>query len=168
MKIKNIPTRLVPPRSRNRVARIGFTKKGKRLADLEGGRISDTTTRPTLKVYYDASCPVCRRERARYERLTRQDSSVEWWDATDHARYLEARGISLQQALLSLHVETAVGQIEDGMPAYRLLLARIPGMSPLGWLITRPLIQPLLTRYYDAWVRRRLCNDGRLERDERS
>lgn len=117
---------------------------------------------PLIKVFYDACCPVCRRERARYERLSREDANVEWWDATDNAEHLAARGIGLQQALLSLHIETAQGQILDGMPAYRLLLARIPGLAWLGWLITRPLIEPALTRVYDAWVRRRLCRDGRL------
>ncbi|WP_052384745.1 thiol-disulfide oxidoreductase DCC family protein [Cobetia amphilecti] len=117
---------------------------------------------PLIRIYYDARCPVCRRERARYERLSRQDANVEWWDATDNAEHLAARGIGLKQALLSLHVETAQGQICEGMPAYRLLLARIPGLAWLGWLITRPLIESALTRVYDAWVRRRLCRDGRL------
>ncbi len=119
-------------------------------------------SRAALKVYYDARCPVCQRERARYERLSRHDAGVEWWDATEHAERLAARGIPLQRALLSLHVETADERIYDGMPAYRLLLARLPGLAWLGWLITRPLIEPTLTRLYDAWVRRRLCRDGRL------
>jgi len=49
---------------------------------------------PLIRIYYDARCPVCRRERARYERLSRQDANVEWWDATDNAEHLAARELS--------------------------------------------------------------------------
>lgn len=115
-----------------------------------------------LKVYYDAACPICRRERRRYERLARQAHSVEWLDANSHEAVLREHGVTVQEALLSLHVEDADGQLHRGMAAYSLLMRRIPLMRPLAALISWPVIRPVLTWWYDRWVRRRLTRQGRL------
>jgi len=122
-------------------------------------------TRPAkLTVYYDAQCPVCRRDRARYERWARKAAeTVRWYDATRYADTLRAKGIDPRAALLSLHVEEeASGRIVDGIEAYVLLMRRVPRLRPLAWLINLPGLKGLLRRLYDRWVRRRLARDGRL------
>ncbi len=117
-----------------------------------------------LAVYYDAQCPVCRRDRARYERWAGAASeAVVWRDATRYAETLRAKGIDPQAALLSLHVEEeALGRIVDGIEAYVLLMRRVPRLRPLAWLINLPGLKSVLRRLYDRWVRRRLARDGRL------
>ncbi|MCW4151499.1 DUF393 domain-containing protein [Halomonas sp. 18H] len=115
-----------------------------------------------LKVYYDAACPLCRRERQRYERWAQRANSVEWLDANTHEAVLQEHGVTVQEALLSLHVEDADGQLYRGMPAYSLLMKRVPLMRPLAVLISLPVIKPALTWWYDRWVRRRLSRQGRL------
>jgi predicted DCC family thiol-disulfide oxidoreductase YuxK len=118
---------------------------------------------PVLKVYYDAVCPGCRRDRARYERWAGEAAdTVEWVDVTDHAEMLRARGVDPRAALLSLHVEDAQGQIVDGIDAYILLMQRVPRLTPVAWLIGLPGIKALLSGVYRRWVRRRLAREGRL------
>ncbi|XKE46539.1 DUF393 domain-containing protein [Halomonas organivorans] len=116
---------------------------------------------PTLKVYYDAACPVCRRERRRYERLAGREA-VEWIDVTRHADRLRERGIEPREALLSLHVEDEGGELHDGLDAYILLMRRVPLLRPLAWLIGLPGLKPALAGWYRRWVRRRLARQGRL------
>ncbi|WP_275289058.1 thiol-disulfide oxidoreductase DCC family protein [Halomonas elongata] len=115
-----------------------------------------------LKVYYDAACPLCRRERRRYERLAREAHSVEWLDVSSHETGLRERGVEPREALLSLHVEDAEGTLHRGMDAYILLMRRIPRLRPLAVLIGLPVIKPVLTWWYGHWVRRRLARQGRL------
>lgn len=115
-----------------------------------------------LKVYYDAACPLCRRERQRYESWQKAAEGVEWLDVNTHDEHLIARGVVPREALLSLHVEDAAGQFHDGIDAYVLLMRRVPRLKPLAWLIGLPLIKPVLTWIYARMVRRRLARDGRL------
>ncbi|MBB3189873.1 thiol-disulfide oxidoreductase DCC family protein [Halomonas cerina] len=117
----------------------------------------------TLKVYYDADCPICRRDRARYERWAGEAAaSVEWIDVNHHVERLRERGVDPRAALLSLHVEDAQGRIADGLDAYILLMRRVPRLRPLAWLIGLPGVKPLLAWAYRRWVRRRLARQGRL------
>lgn len=116
-----------------------------------------------LTVYYDALCPICRRDRARYERWAGAASAnVTWCDVTNHQEMLRDRGVDPRTALLSLHVEDNNGHIVDGLDAYILLLPRVTWLRPLAWLIGLPGIKGGLTWRYDRWVRRRLARDGRL------
>lgn len=116
-----------------------------------------------LKVYYDGACPVCRRDRARYERWAGEaGDAVRWCDATRHAATLREKGVSPEAALLSLHVEDDTGRIVEGIDAYILLMRRVPRLRPLAWLIGLPGLKGVLRWYYDRWVRRRLAREGRL------
>lgn len=118
---------------------------------------------PVLKVYYDGICPVCRRDRARFERWAGEAGrQVAWCDVTEHQETLRQKGIDPRAALLSLHVEEEGGHIEEGIDAYVLLMRRVPRLKPLAWLISLPGLKPLLRRWYDHWVRERLEREGRL------
>lgn len=115
-----------------------------------------------LKVYYDAACPLCRRERQRYESWQKAAEGVVWLDVNTHHAHLLERGIKPRDAILSLHLEDANGQFHDGIDAYVLLMRRVPRLRPLGWLIGLPILKPILTYIYELLVRRRLARDGRL------
>ena len=115
-----------------------------------------------LKVYYDAACPLCRRERQRYESWQKTAEEVDWLDVNTHHEHLLARGVVPRDAILSLHVEDASGQFHEGIDAYVLLMRRVPRLRLLGWLIGLPILKPILTFIYEFSVRRRLARDGRL------
>ena len=54
-------------------------------------------------------------------------------------------------------------RLRSELEAYILLLAKIPWLKPLAWLIGRPWIRPWLARLYHWRVDRRLRRSGRLE-----
>lgn len=116
----------------------------------------------SINVFYDAQCPLCRKERRRYERWSgRHAADIGWLDVSEHQQTLLEKGVDPNMALRSLHVETAQSQLIEGIDAYRLLMARIPLLTPVAWFIGLPGIKPALRKLYDIWVKRRLKKQGR-------
>lgn len=114
-----------------------------------------------INVFYDAQCPLCRKERRRYERWSGQNANgIEWLDVSEHHQALRSKGVDPDAALRSLHIEIE-GQLIEGIDAYRVLMARIPLLMPVAWFIGLPGIKPGLRALYDAWVKRRLKKQGR-------
>ena len=110
-----------------------------------------------ITVFYDGACPVCVRDRRWYEKLEGQtEASVEWLDITGRDEQLREQGIGPNQALRELHVKDSQGQVHREMAAYILLMARVPLLKPIAWLIGLPVIRPTLAWFYHRWVARRL------------
>lgn len=122
-----------------------------------------TAASDRLRVYYDGSCPGCIRDRRHYEKLAgRAADSVEWVDITGRDEELRSVGIDPDAALQELHVQDSAGRIHRELDAYILLMARVPVLKPLAWLIGLPVIRPLLARAYHRMVTRRLERTGRM------
>lgn len=120
------------------------------------------TTRNKLRVYYDGACPVCVRERRRYEQMAGVNAEqVEWLDITGREAELKSEGIEPTAALRELHVKDERGVIHRELDAYILLLSRITWLKPLAWLMGLPGLKGLLSRGYRRWVKRRLERQGR-------
>lgn len=117
----------------------------------------------TITVFYDGACPRCVRDRANYERLAGQGArAVEWYDISGRDEELQAQGIDPLAALRELHVRDPDGVVHRELDAYILLMARVPLLKPLAWLIALPGLRQLLSRLYRALVLRRLRREGRL------
>ncbi|MEH6823463.1 MAG: DUF393 domain-containing protein [Motiliproteus sp.] len=115
-----------------------------------------------ITVYYDGACPRCVRDRNNYQRMAADSSNeVIWFDITGHDNELERLGINPQKALTELHVKTGDGQIISELDAYIVLMARVPWLRPIAWLIGLPVIRPLLARCYHWMVLKRLKQSGR-------
>ncbi len=122
-----------------------------------------TDHKAPITVYYDGACPRCRADRRAYERWAGPAAeSVVWYDITGREAELASLGIDPGTALRELHVRDAEGRIHRELEAYRLLMARVPRLKPLAWLIGLPLVKPLLSWLYRRWVLRRLHRQGRL------
>lgn len=120
------------------------------------------STTAMINVYYDAICPICRKDRRRFERWAgKRAADIAWLDVTEHQRQLREKGVSPEAALRSLHIELSDGTMIEGIDAYRLLMQRIPLLYPGAWLIGLPGIKQALRRYYDHWVKKRLQREGR-------
>lgn len=117
-----------------------------------------------ITVFYDGACPSCVRDRRTYERWVGQAGApVCWFDITGQEARLRALGIDPHRALTELHVMDEHQRIRSELDAYLLLLAKIPWLKPLAWLIGRPGIRPGLARLYHWTVDRRLRRSGRLK-----
>tara|TARA_R100001440_G_scaffold25353_1_gene41174 strand:- start:10241 stop:10612 length:372 start_codon:yes stop_codon:yes gene_type:complete len=115
-----------------------------------------------ITVFYDGACPRCRADRRRYEQWAgdRRDA-VSWFDITGQDDHLRDIGIDPDAALRELHVQDRQGKIHRELDAYILLMARVPRPKPLAWLISLPVIRPVLSWLYRTWVLRRLERTGR-------
>ncbi|WP_250656311.1 DCC1-like thiol-disulfide oxidoreductase family protein [Alkalimarinus coralli] len=114
-----------------------------------------------IRVYYDASCAGCRRDRKRYDQIAGKDK-VEWCDITGNDEQLKAQGIDPEEAVVKLHVQNTEGVITNDIEAYVLLISEIPWLKPLAWLLNLKWIKETLRYIYRRWVLRRLRKEGRL------
>ncbi|SDF92124.1 Predicted thiol-disulfide oxidoreductase YuxK, DCC family [Limimonas halophila] len=113
--------------------------------------MSDT---PAVTVYYDAACPLCRREVAWYRRLDRA-GRIAWADVGASADTLAAQGISQADAMARIHARRPDGRMISGAAVFVAIWRHLPGfklIAPVaGW---KPVLA-LLERAYVWFAERR-------------
>ncbi len=116
----------------------------------------------SLTVYFDGSCPMCRREITIYRRLP-QATAIEWVDVSQGVAL--GASLSCAQAMARFHVRDAQGRLHSGAAAFSRMWLMFPGWRWLGCLSAWPplswgveaayrLFLPLRPRL-QTWVRRR-------------
>lgn len=116
---------------------------------------------PALTVYFDASCPMCQREMAVYQRLS-SDRPIQWVDVSVPVGCGE--GLCHEAAMRRFHVRDEHGQLHSGAAAFSRLWRCFDGWRWLGWLVAVPpaswlaegayrLFLPVRPRL-QMWVRR--------------
>ncbi len=90
---------------------------------------------PELTVYFDGSCPLCRREIALYRRQ-RGAERLLWLDVSVGGHLGE--GLSCEAAMRRFHVREAQGRLLSGGAAFARLWRALPGWRVLGWLFAGP------------------------------
>lgn len=75
---------------------------------------------------------------------------------------LSELGIDPIKALTELHVKDENETILSEIDAYILLMAKVPVLQAIAWLIGLPLIRPMIAKIYHWRVNRRLYQSGRL------
>ncbi len=107
---------------------------------------------PELTVFYDGSCPLCRREIAVY---SRRDTStrIRWADVSACSPEILPKGLTRQDALARFHVQRADGSVIAGAGAFAELWAHTPGFQWLGKIARVPIIQLVLDQAYVIFLR---------------
>jgi predicted DCC family thiol-disulfide oxidoreductase YuxK len=114
------------------------------------------------KMYFDGSCPLCRREVAHYRFLDRRDR-VDWVDISREADLLSTHGIDPDAAMRRLHAIDEQGRVVSGVSAFVAVWRQLPVYRYLAWLVEQLDLVPLLDRLYvrfAAWRLRRRCGSG--------
>lgn len=118
------------------------------------------TDTPALTVYYDAACPLCRREVSWYQRLDRA-GRIAWADVAASADTLAAHGITRADALARIHARRPDGHLISGAAVFVAIWRHLPGfklIAPIaGW---RPVLA-VLERAYAWFAARRNRLTGR-------
>jgi len=104
---------------------------------------------PVLTVYFDGSCPLCRREIAFYRRL-RGAEQLHWQDVSAGAPL--GQGLSCEQAMRRFHVRDAQGRLFSGGAAFARLWRALPGWRLLGWAMAWPPMSWVLELAYRAFL----------------
>lgn len=113
-------------------------------------KASDWPAVPT--VFFVGSCPLCRREIARYRR-SRYAYRLAWVDLSSDQVTLEVNGLSRQQAMDRLHVLDAAGNWQIGSWAFAELWSHLPRYRILASLLRHTRLLPPLDRFYNVFAR---------------
>ena len=108
---------------------------------------------PSLTVFYDGACPLCRREIGLYRGL-RPKLPVCFADVADAAARLPP-GITREQLLARFHVRTGEGELLGGARAFLALWAVLPGWRWLARVGRLPGAAWVMERAYRFFLRRR-------------
>jgi predicted DCC family thiol-disulfide oxidoreductase YuxK len=120
-----------------------------------------------LTVYFDGSCPLCRREISLYRRWP-QAMAVDWVDVSLGTELDGA--LTCTQAMARFHVRDRQGRLYSGAAAFSKLWRMFPAWRCLGWLSAWPpmswcfegayrLFLPLRPRL-QQWAQRRWNGDA--------
>lgn len=121
--------------------------------------VADST--PDLTVYFDGSCPLCRREISLYQDLPSKQL-LRWVDVSTPTAL--PCGLTCALAMRRFHVRDAQGRLYSGAEAFSVLWRCFAGWRVLGWMTAVPplswlaeaayrLFLPLRPRL-QAWLRR--------------
>lgn len=106
-------------------------------------------TAPELTIYFDGSCPLCRREIAMYRDLP-ASQALQWVDVS--AGQPLGEGLSCEAAMRRFHVREANGRLLSGGAAFARLWRALPGWRVLGWVFAWPPMSWLLALAYRVFL----------------
>jgi predicted DCC family thiol-disulfide oxidoreductase YuxK len=102
-----------------------------------------------LTIYFDGSCPLCRREIALYQGLAPREP-LHWVDVS--AGQALGEGLSCEAAMRRFHVREAGGLLLGGGAAFARLWRALPRWRVLGWCFAWPPLSWLLELAYRAFL----------------
>lgn len=113
-------------------------------------------------MFYDGSCPLCRREVAHYRRLDKHNR-VLWLDISEPEAPLADYGLTRDRAMQELHVLGSDGQMYTGAAAFAKIWESLPYFRWLARVTKFPGVLKALEiayRPFARWRLRRQCAAG--------
>ena len=109
---------------------------------------------PCMTVFYDGTCPLCRREVVLYRWLDR-GRHIRWLDMSVRCETLAGESFTMAAALELLHVRESDGVLKVGFDAHLAMWDRLPGFRRLAGFVRGGLLRRASERFYLAFTRRR-------------
>lgn len=102
-------------------------------------------------VYFDNSCPLCRREVGLYRSLP-ADAPIDWQDVSSAAPE-GLHGVSQAQLMRRFHVRTETGEMLSGARAFAHVWSQLPGWRYLAILFRIPGMPWLMEGLYRLFLK---------------
>jgi predicted DCC family thiol-disulfide oxidoreductase YuxK len=112
---------------------------------------SPVNARTPVSVFFDGSCPLCRREVRMYQKIA-SSVPIHWIDVSSNLQE-NTTGRSCAQLMSRFHVRTADGVLLSGARAFIALWLVFPGWRWLGRLGSLPLMPTVLELLYRGFLR---------------
>jgi len=112
------------------------------------------TKNTPLTVYFDGSCPLCRREIGYYQKRRGADT-INWVDLTaadENSVCALGEDLTCDEALARFHVRKPDGTLADGAAGFVELWKALPAFKWLGRLVSIPPILWVAERSYDLFL----------------
>lgn len=103
-------------------------------------------------VYYDGSCPLCRREIAFY-RQRKGAEAICWVDVADTKNTNLGPDLDVAQAISRFYVRTEEGRLRSGAAGFAALWSTLPGFRWVGRIAGAPPIVWALELGYRVFLR---------------
>lgn len=116
-----------------------------------GANLTDPDHKPNITVFYDGSCPLCRREIAFYRRRGGA-SRIGWRNISGRSAQSLPAGLSRDDAMARLHAAREDGKLLSGAAAFAEIWAHTPGFGLFRRLARRPAIRWILDKAYDLFL----------------
>jgi predicted DCC family thiol-disulfide oxidoreductase YuxK len=110
--------------------------------------MTENNTHTELTVFYDGSCPICRREIGYYQGRDGA-SKIDWVDITQSDADMVCEGLSRDDAMARFSVRAGDGSVIRGAGGFIELWKTLPAFSLLGRVLSIPPLTWLLDRVYD-------------------
>ncbi|MBZ1351972.1 DUF393 domain-containing protein [Alcaligenaceae bacterium LF4-65] len=105
-----------------------------------------------VTVYYDGSCPLCRKEIAVYQR-SRGAANIEWTDVSSAEQACLGEGLTCQLAMARFHVRDRQDNLCSGALAFVKLWLELPEWRRLGRLCSNKPTLWCLERLYVGFLK---------------
>ena len=115
-----------------------------------------------VTVYFDGSCPLCRREIGFYKNSTGADQIL-WQDVSQTSDGQIAQDLNCQQAMARFHVRAADGALKSGAAAFVELWLNLKYWRWFGALFAHPPGIWLLEKCYVGFLRIRPAIQRRIK-----
>lgn len=103
-----------------------------------------------VEVYFDGSCPMCRREIAVYQNI-KPDQPIDWVDVSKPETPLPI-GQTKEQLMARFHTRTAQGEMLSGAAAFVHVWAQLPGWRVLAGLAKVPGMLWVMEKAYNGFL----------------
>lgn len=107
---------------------------------------------PSVTVYYDGACPLCRREIALYQSADGADRLC-FVDVATAGAGGPAADLDRESALARFHVRDGEGRLVSGAAAFGAMWLALPRWRWLGWLVTRRPLLPVAEAAYRGFLK---------------
>jgi len=116
-----------------------------------------------LIVFFDGSCPMCRREIEYYKGMKGADK-IDWLDITSPAINVELFGLSHETAMARFHTLDSSGKWHTGAYGFVALWRHLNALKWASFTIKKLYLTAFLDRIYIVFAKWRLsknkvCND---------
>jgi predicted DCC family thiol-disulfide oxidoreductase YuxK len=110
-----------------------------------------TNINAKCKVFYDGSCPLCRREINLYTKLDK-DKQIEWLDVSSPDTFIP-QNVTREYLLSRIHLIGSDGQLQVGAAAFFFIWKKLPGWRWLGDLGSNRFVFRSAELFYEIFLK---------------